>query len=68
MTPAHEKGQSRKAKVAAADAKATDDAKVLRSAGEVQVCYKKSPPQPADRKQIHPRRPLPMVPERREKK
>jgi hypothetical protein len=61
------KGQGRNANAAPADAKASD-AKALRSAGEVQARYKQNPPQPAYGKQIHSRRPLPMVPEGPEKK
>jgi hypothetical protein len=39
----------------------------LRPAGESVVTHKNEPPQPLVDKQIHPRRPLPLVPEPPEK-
>ena len=35
----------------------------LRSAGEVMITYTDAPAKPAEDKRIHPRRPMPLVPE-----
>jgi hypothetical protein len=68
MTAAGKNTPDDEASVASTDAKAKCEPKTLRSAGEVEVRYKQSPPPPAAGKQIHRRRPLPMVPEGPDKK
>ena len=35
----------------------------LEASGEVVVARKKAPPRPPEKKKIHPRRPMPLVPE-----
>jgi hypothetical protein len=42
----------------------SDEPVVLPSGGEVNVGYKERPSSPSEDKKIHPRRPLPVVPDR----
>lgn len=66
MTPLDKKTKGRKPSETAPDAPPNDTG-ILRPAGEVRVSYKKNPTPSGEGKNIHPRRPLPPIPDKRDK-